>query len=113
MVSRTDPVRRLSYRDRMLGLRVKLREAYNMAHRADVEWNALNDAHNQRHKEINDRRRQARRPLLTPSEMREMKAENHALTDAFGMQSWWRDQASFLAQMILAEQAVHQAEEEL
>lgn len=111
MVSRNDPARRLSYRDRMLGLRAKLREAYNMAYRADVDWNEINAAFKVRHKEIDELRKSQRRIPMTEQEKRDEMSANFALSDAFAMQGWWRTQATYLATVMLAEEAARRAEQ--
>lgn len=99
----------LNYAERMQSLRRKLREAYNKAYRADVRWNELNDAFKERHRQINERRVASGRIPMTEQEMRDEMEANFALTDAFGEQGWWREQAQLIAQTILAEEAVHRA----
>jgi hypothetical protein len=98
----------LSTRGYIEGLRSKMRAAAAEADKADRQWNELNEAFKQKHSLEQARRRQRGQLPKSEDNMREEKAVNYALSDAFGVQGWWRTQAMYYASLIQAELAADQ-----
>jgi hypothetical protein len=93
-------------------LRKRMYDALKEADKADATWNRLNDELNLRIAATRKQRAgQGRR--LSAREANQYKADDVDLSDAFGVQSWWRNQTTMLAEVLQAEIAYARARGEL
>lgn len=86
-------------------LRTRLLHAQKMADEADAKWNELNKAFNAKHAEEDRVRAAIGQFPKSQKNKREDKEANFELSDHFGVQGWWRQQAVYLANLIMAEEA--------
>jgi hypothetical protein len=83
----------------------RMRYAQQQADKFDRQWNAINDRIAAQHEDVQAMRNRKGMPELTDQQISRDKAASIALTDAFGAQTWWRSQATYLAECVQAEMA--------
>jgi hypothetical protein len=82
-------------------LRALMQEAVKQTQRFDAKWNRLNGELNQYLEDSN---------VDDVVQQDKIKSVNIALRDALGAGNWWRDKATYLANVIQAELAMMEAE---
>lgn len=99
----------MTYEERLQCLREKMRAAIVQAERADEKWNRINRTLDERIAATDAMRRRSKRPPLDLLAKVQLKNDNLELADAYGVQGWWRTQAQYYANALLAEIAAHEA----